>query len=79
VIGDGLEAELSLDVEHVADVVEDASEGAVGQPAVVAILVDVLLVVEGRGVEGLLRRFGGDQLFSSWHDADGSRLRPVRP
>ena len=36
VVGDGLEDELALDLEHVADVVEDPGEVAVGQVGGVA-------------------------------------------
>ena len=46
VVGDGLEPELALDLEHVADVMEDPGQVAVRQAPVVAVLVDFFLVVE---------------------------------
>ena len=51
VVGDGLEHELALDLEHVADLVEDAGEVAVGQGrlgVVVVVVRDVVVrVVDG--------------------------------
>ena len=74
VVGDGLEAELALDLEHVADLVEDPRQVAVRQAPVGAVA--LFLVVERDRLQVLL---GTDQFVASWHVGDGSRPRASRP
>ena len=60
--------ELALDLEHVADVMEDPRQVAVRQAPVGGLA--FLLVVERDRLQVLV---DADQLLSSWHVGDGSR------
>ena len=74
VVGDGLEAELAVDLEHVADVMEDPRQVAVRQAPVGGLA--FFLVVEWDRLRVLV---GTEQFVASWHVGDGSRPRASRP